>query len=85
MVLRAWHLDARITVYDKQAPPPAFFSPARPVPLWRSVAFMDEARANGTPVTFRAEGPDAQRAIAVVRAVMEAPPGEIEAEIPDVF
>lgn len=92
MVRRTWGLDARITVYDATKPTGgdwlfknAPFSRAYPVGLWQATAFLDEARAKGTPVTFRATGGDAERAIRIVQEVLVAPVGELSEEFVDVF
>ena len=87
-----WSLDARISVYDDTLPTAGgffsahrIFSRANPVPLWRSVAFLDEARAKGTQVTFRAVGPDAERIIGIIRTLLEGPVEVLEEGFIDVF
>lgn len=79
-VSRTRGLDAKITVYDRTLPtrgdwlfPRAPFSSANPGPLWRSVAFLDEAREKRTPVTFRTEGREEARAMEIVRDVLASP------------
>ena len=92
VVRRTRGLNARITVYDDTLPTAGgffsahrFFSRANPIPLWRSVGFLDEARAKGKPVTFRVVGADAEKVIGIIRTLLEGPVEVLEAGFIDVF
>jgi hypothetical protein len=72
-------MDAAVVCYDEERPPGARFGRENPLPLLHSFFEFNEARRTGRPVTFVAEGPEAGRAMGVVKELLARPTNPKEA------
>lgn len=72
-------MDSRVVCYDESRPDGMRFSRTLPLSLLHSFYEFNKARQNGSVITFITEGLDAERAMDVVKEMLEKPTNPAEA------
>jgi hypothetical protein len=72
-------MNAKIVCYDETRPAGGEFSKDKPLALLNSFHYFQRARRNGSAITFVAAGAEAERAMEVVKELLEKPVNPAEA------